>query len=890
VIRRSVSVGFLVVVLASLLSGPASAQNGSSPPRIEASASVPLVPYYATKTTTKFSPILANPTASGTRDAALTAASSAPVTATFDVTYTGFSAEAMAAFQAAVDVWDRLIKSNHVIHVNANWTPLASNVLGSASPSQGYLLSGINRFFPAALAEALCNCEGPQAFEINANFNSSFTSWYLGTDGNTPSDKWDLFTVVLHELGHGLGFSGSFNVSGTNGSWGGVADGVTYPAQWDTLEYDAASGGHQLIDTGTYANPGTALKSALTGGSVYYGGANTVAYLGTRAKLYAPSTWVAGTSNAHTDNTAFPPGSLNSLMDPALSNGEVVHFPGPLVIAMFQDLAWSTASIAPKAVISPTSNAYGNVAVGSTSNRIFTVTNTGVTPLHITTASTGNAQMVVNTNLCNGTTVAPLGSCTVAVKFQPTTNGAVATSLSVTSDATNGTVSASLTGTGTQPVASLSPTTWDFGQVQLGSSSASKTFTFSNTGNSSLQLNSVTIDNSDFVIGTNTCGPLPKVIAASGSCAVNVTFHPSATGDLSAALKFTPAAPALAVTASLSGTGTKPVASLSPMAWYFGQVHIGSASASKTFTFSNTGNGPLELDGVSMDNPDFVIGTNTCGPLPKVIAPGGSCTVDVTFHPSDTGDLIASLLFTSAAPAQTIGAGIDGIGLTPADTTGPTVGSIYRELNAPQVIGSTVLLTVQWDAATDPSGIASYQLQRKKGTGAWVAVALPTLTSTSVDVPVTPNAAYTFRLRATDGAANTGPWSTSTKKVTSLIQETATSIVYTGAFKRVTLTGSSGGYVRWTNVAGRIATFTFTGTSAAFVTTTGPSRGIMKVRVDGGSWQAIDLYSASVKTRMIELSFTGITGLHTLGVQVTGTKNVASSSVRVDIDAFLVQP
>lgn len=37
-------------------------------------------------------------------------------------------------------------------------------------------------------------------------FNSN-TNWYYGIDGNPPSTKYDLISTVLHEIGHGLGFS-----------------------------------------------------------------------------------------------------------------------------------------------------------------------------------------------------------------------------------------------------------------------------------------------------------------------------------------------------------------------------------------------------------------------------------------------------------------------------------------------------------------------------------------------------------------------------------------------------------------------------------------------------------------------------------------------------------
>ena len=53
-------------------------------------------------------------------------------TATFVVNYTGFSAEAEAAFQYAIDIWAGLITSSIPIVVNATWEDLPGNALGSA--------------------------------------------------------------------------------------------------------------------------------------------------------------------------------------------------------------------------------------------------------------------------------------------------------------------------------------------------------------------------------------------------------------------------------------------------------------------------------------------------------------------------------------------------------------------------------------------------------------------------------------------------------------------------------------------------------------------------------------------------------------------------------------
>ncbi|HYI32477.1 MAG TPA: choice-of-anchor D domain-containing protein [Glaciibacter sp.] len=772
--RRWVTAGLLCVLLASLWPAAASASQSGD---VQVLKSFPgrTVPVRAGTSLKPLQPMLAGESWPGGTQAL------GPATADIQVTYTGFSAPAQAAFEAAVVVWEHLIVSPKVINVNANWTPLGAGVLGSAGANEFFLLSD-SRVYPAALAEALCNCEAGVATDINANFNSAFAAWYLGTDGAAPAGQYDLFTVVLHELGHGLGFMSSVLYSGGTAQWGFVSGPNVYPMRYDLGEWSASTGGNLLTNTGVYANPSTALGTALTNNSVYFQGTNVNAVLGGRAKLYAPSPWSGGSSNSHFDEATFAAGTQNALMTPQLANGEVIHHPGPLTLALFRDIGWTTASIGPAGSIAPTTKAFGNQTVGTTSaSQSFELSNTGASALHITTVVSGNAAMVIGTNTCTGATVAPLGSCFVHMTFQPTSIGAVNTSLTISSSDAGATV------------------------------------------------------------------------------------------------------------VSLSGTGTQPVASLDVVDWAFGDVQVGSSSASKTFTLTNAGNATLTVSNVTLSS-QFAMGTNTCGPLPKAIAPAGSCSVAVTFAPTSQGAKSGSLSFTSNAPGSPTVASLSGNGTAVTDSTGPTVQAPSRVLIAPQTLGTTVLLRVSWPAATDPSGIASYELQRKKGTGAWVPVVLPALTSTSVDVAVTPGAAYAFRLRATDGATNTGAWATTTKVKTSLFQETALAVTYTGTFKRPALAGASGGYVRQTSVAGRIATLAFSGRSAAFVTTLGPARGITEIRLDGGSWTPVDLYSATLQTKRIVWAATFAAGAHTVEVRVTGTKNVASTSARVDVDAFLGQP
>ena len=148
-------------------------------------------------------------------------------TSTFVVNYdAGFNANpaAKAAFQAAVDQWSNLITSSVPVVVDASFTALPSGVLGSAGPKNLYAnfpgAPVANTWYPVALANARHGSDlDPAHADITATFSSSYPGFYFGTDGNTAG-KVDFESVVLHELGHGLGFLGSMNVSGGIGSCG----------------------------------------------------------------------------------------------------------------------------------------------------------------------------------------------------------------------------------------------------------------------------------------------------------------------------------------------------------------------------------------------------------------------------------------------------------------------------------------------------------------------------------------------------------------------------------------------------------------------------------------------------------------------------------------------
>ncbi|MBK5306755.1 MAG: hypothetical protein JJD92_08735 [Frankiaceae bacterium] len=292
------------------------------------------------------------------------AAVTRPPISTWNVTYTGFTPEAHAAFQAAVDTWAGLVASDVPINVCATFKDLGGEgVLGQAGPSDFVSLrrdgnGGTGRtYYPLALANALTRtdlspptdsadpCSGA---DISADFSSTEPCVYYGTDGAPPArctdnggatGYVDFQTIVLHELGHGLGFLGSADVESGFGYFG-------TREQPDPTIYDRfvaqSAGAVQGKRITSYTSGTTALGTALTSDALYWDGpAGKAANRGRPVRLYAPGTFAPASSFSHLYDTDFPAGNRDALMTPFIGDGEVVHEPGEVVLGMFGDTGWA---------------------------------------------------------------------------------------------------------------------------------------------------------------------------------------------------------------------------------------------------------------------------------------------------------------------------------------------------------------------------------------------------------------------------------------------------------------------------------------------------------------------------------------------------------------------
>ena len=207
-----------------------------------------------------------------------------------------------------------------------------------------------------------------------------------------------------------------------------------------------------------------------------------------------------------------------------------------------------------------------------------------------------------------------------------------------------------------QPNISVSPESHDFGEVEIGESSAPLVITISNTGSTELNITAMTLsDTTNLTLDENGCGSTTPTIAPGGSCTVLVTFKPESEETFYATLTIEandPDTPSVMVLLSGKGIETRvPDISISPESHDFGEVEIGNSST-QTIMIYNMGTADLLIGTISDPGGDFSKGTDNCSG--KTLASGSSCTVDVKFEPTSAGEKKTILLIPSNDPDEPV--------------------------------------------------------------------------------------------------------------------------------------------------------------------------------------------------------------------------------------------
>ena len=251
----------------------------------------------------------------------------------FEVKYNNFPDWAKKEVQAAVDVWSANFSSPVTISVDASWGRSSSwGILGSARPTSFYsAFAGApdpSLWYASALANSLAGKDLDKTNpEMIIQVNSG-AAWNTRGDGSPSSNEYDLESVFLHEIAHGLGFLSNDSYD----SFYGVAS-LDQPTPFDAFAQTAD--GRRLADL---PSPSVELGKALTTSLVWSGPLGINANNGVKPMLYTPSTYESGSSTSHLDEATFSKTGLDSVMTPNLDPGEIFKEPGPLLLAMMEDM------------------------------------------------------------------------------------------------------------------------------------------------------------------------------------------------------------------------------------------------------------------------------------------------------------------------------------------------------------------------------------------------------------------------------------------------------------------------------------------------------------------------------------------------------------------------
>jgi hypothetical protein len=344
-------------------------------------------------------------------------------------TETTLGAQRLAVFEHAADLMEQVISSSVDIRVEASFDPLFCDATSATLGSAGALnffrnFSGTlaaDTWFPSALANKLAGFDqAPDDNDISAQFNSAVGTtcpfpnvFYYGLDGNAGVSEIDLVTVVLHELGHGLGFATIVTLaSGAKGLGTGFDDAfMLFLENHDTSELYPDMTDEERVTASTATG-----SLHWVGSSVVDGSTGLVSGRDAESghvQMFAPDPQQPGSSVSHWDSALSP----DELMEPS--------YTGPLqdvglMAELFDDIGWNTSG-ASTTTTSPSTTT--TTTTTTTSTTIPSTTTTGSLPTTTSTTTTSTTTTTTTTTTTSTTTT----TVPVTTTLAPTTTTEPAT-------------------------------------------------------------------------------------------------------------------------------------------------------------------------------------------------------------------------------------------------------------------------------------------------------------------------------------------------------------------------------------------------------------------------------------------------------------------------------
>lgn len=341
--------------------------------------------------------------------------------------------------------------------------------------------------------------------------------------------------------------------------------------------------------------------------------------------------------------------------------------------ATVQNIGLSGTGVAPSFTSSPLTVKFANQLVNTTSGSTsLSLTNNGNGPMTITAVQmTGpNAADFTFTQPNLPVTLNPFNSLSVPIKFTPTQMAQESASLQVTDSAPGSPHSVAISGTGIAAIFSASPTSLDFANQLVNTSSASQKVTVTNTGTASLSISKIAItgtNSTDFTVTPS----FATTIAPNATATYNVTFKPGAFGNKSATLTFTDNASDSPQSIALTGNGISPGFSPSPSPVAFGAVLLNTTS-NLNLVITNNGNSDLVITNAILGGVNGADFTLTPLTLPITVHVNETATASIAFHPTTMGNKTATLTFTDNAGTSPQSISITGTGAAPVVSVTPS--------------------------------------------------------------------------------------------------------------------------------------------------------------------------------------------------------------------------
>jgi hypothetical protein len=393
------------------------------------------------------------------------------------------------------------------------------------------------------------------------------------------------------------------------------------------------------------------------------------------------------------------------------------------VLALAPALAASPAGAAQSEnlTFTVTPVAIGGVTIGTSGTGQSVVDNTGTSPIYFVSAHPNSSNKGAEFNGSAGTctsAVAPGGTCAITVTFTPNNKGLRSSTLGVVFETQNAKgkpsgyakVDATLSGTGLAPSFTLGNA--DFGTVavgQIGSTDAAIT----NTSSVPLTIQHVNLQSKGKALFAASDAACTAAIAPGASCEVAMTFTPKRVGAAQATLSVAMSIPGTKASHVLEqstvtgigtpkGSGTGPAFTLSTLS--IGFVTVGtSASGAVAFTNTSTSAETIGTATITRDEGKaFAITGNICG---SSVAPGASCSINVSYTPSapllQSADLVVTTV-KGSKPAGSEMTAISGTGVAPSFTlstpTYPTT-TVGSSSDGQVTVTNTSLVPITLDKA-----------------------------------------------------------------------------------------------------------------------------------------------------------------------------------------------